>query len=350
MPAAWQQAFLLYVQYFTVKDVMQFLLITLKRAGFGLVLLIAVLVLNFVLMHLAPGDVADTIAQDAGGLDAEVMAQIRKDYGLDLPLWHQMMKYFFGVARLDLGYSFYYNQPVTTLILEKVPATLLLVISAQIVAIFLGVMFGVIAARKPNGITSHFVTMLSLVGYAAPVFWTGIMLIILFASIVPIFPIGNMVDVSIEREGFAYIMDVLHHLVLPTIALSSIFLALYSRLARASMMDVLGSDYVRTAQAKGLSEFQVVFKHALRNALLPVVTTAGLVFSGIVSGAVLVESVFSWPGLGTLAIQAIVARDTPTILGILFFSSLVVVVANLVTDMVYRTIDPRIKTSEGSQV
>jgi len=350
MPAAWQQAFLLYVQYFTVKDVMQFLLITLKRAGFGLVLLIAVLVLNFVLMHLAPGDVADTIAQDAGGLDAEVMAQIRKDYGLDLPLWHQMMKYFSGVARLDLGYSFYYNQPVTTLILEKVPATLLLVISAQIVSIFFGVMFGVIAARKPNGITSHFVTMLSLVGYAAPVFWTGIMLIILFASIVPIFPIGNMVDVSIEREGFAYIMDVLHHLVLPTIALSSIFLALYSRLARASMMDVLGSDYVRTAQAKGLSEFQVVFKHALRNALLPVVTTAGLVFSGIVSGAVLVESVFSWPGLGTLAIQAIVARDTPTILGILFFSSLVVVVANLVTDMVYRTIDPRIKTSEGSQV
>jgi len=350
MPAAWQQAFLLYVQYFTVKDVMQFLLITLKRAGFGLVLLFAVLVLNFVLMHLAPGDVADTIAQDAGGLDAEVMAQIRKDYGLDLPLWHQMMKYFSGVARLDLGYSFYYNQPVTTLILEKVPATLLLVISAQIVSIFFGVMFGVIAARKPNGITSHFVTMLSLVGYAAPVFWTGIMLIILFASIVPIFPIGNMVDVSIEREGFAYIMDVLHHLVLPTIALSSIFLALYSRLARASMMDVLGSDYVRTAQAKGLSEFQVVFKHALRNALLPVVTTAGLVFSGIVSGAVLVESVFSWPGLGTLAVQAIIARDTPTILGILFFSSLVVVVANLLTDMVYRIIDPRIKTSEGSQV
>jgi len=350
MPAAWQQAFLLYVQYFTVKDVMQFLLITLKRAGFGLVLLIAVLVLNFVLMHLAPGDVADTIAQDAGGLDAEVMAQIRKDYGLDLPLWHQMMKYFSGVARLDLGYSFYYNQPVTTLILEKVPATLLLVISAQIVSIFFGVMFGVIAARKPNGITSHFVTILSLVGYAAPVFWTGIMLIILFASIVPIFPIGNMVDVSVEREGFAYIMDVLHHLVLPTIALSSIFLALYSRLARASMLDVLGSDYVRTAQAKGLSEFQVVFKHALRNALLPVVTTAGLVFSGIVSGAVLVESVFSWPGLGTLAVQAIIARDTPTILGILFFSSLVVVIANLLTDMVYRIIDPRIKTSEGSQV
>ncbi len=329
---------------------MQFLTVTLKRAGFGLLLLLAVLALNFLLMHLAPGDVADSIAQDAGGLDAEVMAQIRKDYGLDLPLWQQMMKYFFNVIRLDLGFSYYYNQPVTTLILEKLPATLLLVISAQVLSISIGVTLGVAAARKPNGITSHFVTILSLVGYAAPVFWTGIMLIILFGSMVPIFPIGNMIDVSVEREGFAYVLDVLHHLVLPMLTLSSIFLALYSRLARASMLDVLGSDYVRTAQAKGLSEFQVVFKHALRNALLPVVTTAGLVFSGIVSGAVLVETVFSWPGLGTLAVQAIIARDTPTILGILFFSALVVVVANLLTDMVYRIIDPRIKTSEASNV
>ena len=315
-----------------------------------MLLLFTVLVLCFMLMHLAPGDVADTIAQDAGGLDSEVMEEIRRDYGLDLPLWQQMLKYFSSVVLLDLGYSFYYNQPVTTLILEKLPATLLLVISAQVISIFLGVLLGVMAARKPYGMTSHFVTVFSLVGYAAPVFWTGIMLIILFASIIPLFPIGNMVDVSVEREGFAYVMDVLHHLVLPMLTLSSIFLALYSRLARASMLDVLGSDFVRTAKAKGLSEFQVVFKHALRNALLPVVTTAGLVFSGIVSGAVLVETVFSWPGLGTLAVQAIVARDTPTILGILFFSSLVVIVANLLTDMVYRIIDPRIKTSAESQV
>ena len=152
-------------------------------------------------------------------------------------------------------------------------------------------------------------------------------------------------DVSVDREGFAKTLDVLHHLVLPSVTLASIFVALYSRLARASMLDVLGSDYVRTAKAKGLSEFLVVYKHALRNALLPVVTMAGLVFSGVISGAVLVEPVFSWPGLGTLAVQAIVARDTPTILGILFFSSLVVVVANLLTDLVYRIIDPRIKTS-----
>jgi len=329
---------------------MQFLVITLRRFGLGFGLLLAVLVLNFLLMHLAPGDVADTIAQDAGGLDAEVMAQIRKDYGLDLPLWQQMLKYFYSVVQLDLGYSFYYNQPVTKLILEKLSATLLIIIRAQVVSILIGVVLGVIAARKPNGLASHFVTILSLVGYAAPVFWTGIILIILFASMIPLFPIGNMVDVAVEGTGFAYMADVLHHLVLPMLTLASIFIALYSRLARASMLDVLGSDYVRIAQAKGLSEFQVVFKHALRNALLPVVTTAGLVFSGIVSGAVLVETVFSWPGLGTLAVQAIVARDTPTILGILFFSSLVVVVANLLTDMVYRIIDPRIQASHTQEM
>ncbi len=317
------------------EGVSKFLALGIKRIAIGLLLLFAVLVLCFLLMHLAPGDVADTIAQNSGGLDPEVMEQIRKDYGLDLPLWQQLLKYLARVVVLDLGHSFYYNQPVTDLIFEKLPATLLLVVSAQIVSITLGVFLGVLASRKPNGVTSHFV------------FWTGIMLIILFASIIPIFPIGNMVDVSVEREGFAYIIDVLHHLVLPTLTLSSIFLALYSRLARASMLDVLGSDFIRTAQAKGLSEFQVTYKHALRNALLPVVTTAGLVFSSLMSGAVLVEAVFSWPGLGTLAVQSIIARDTPTILGILFFSSLVVIVANLLTDLVYRIIDPRINTSEN---
>jgi len=258
-----------------------------------------------------------------------------------------LLKYLAKVATLDLGYSFYYNISVTDLILERLPATLLLVLSAQVLAITVGIVLGVIAARNPHGLTSHFVTVLALVGYSAPVFWTGIMLIILFSSTFPIFPIAGLMDVSVEREGFAHVLDVLHHLVLPSITLASIFLALYSRLARASMLDVLGSDYVRTAQAKGLSEFLVVYKHALRNALLPVVTMAGLVFSGVISGAVLVETVFSWPGLGMLAVQSIVARDTPTILGILFFSSLVVVIANLLTDLVYRIIDPRIKTSSA---
>ena len=314
-----------------------------RRGGNGLALLLAVLVLNFTLIHIAPGDVADTIAGDMGGADAEVMAQIRRDYGLDLPFHEQLFAYVAKLTRLDLGYSFFFNRPVTELLLERLPATLLLVLSAQVLAIMLGTVLGIIAARHPNGMLSHGVTIFALLGFSAPVFWTGIMLIILFCSIFPIFPVAGMVDVTVEGGWFVKALDVLYHLFLPMVTLASIFLALYSRLARASMLDVLGTDYVRTAQAKGLSEFQVVYKHALRNALGPVVTLAGLQFSGIVSGAVLVETVFSWPGLGTLAFQSITARDAPMVLGILFFSSLVVIVANLVTDLVYSFIDPRIR-------
>ena len=322
---------------------MSILALLVRRGGNGLALLLAVLILNFTLIHIAPGDVADTIAGDMGGADAEVMAQIRRDYGLDLPFHEQLFSYVARLARGDLGYSFFFNQPVTDLLLERLPATLLLVLSAQVLAIMLGTVLGVIAARRPNGLLSHGVTIFALLGFSAPVFWTGIMLIILFCSIFPIFPVAGMVDVTVEGGWFVKTLDVLYHLFLPMVTLSSIFLALYSRLARASMLDVLGTDYVRTAQAKGLSEFQVVYKHALRNALGPVVTLAGLQFSGIVSGAVLVETVFSWPGLGTLAFQSITARDAPMVLGILFFSSLVVIVANLVTDLVYSLIDPRIR-------
>ncbi|MEC8852498.1 MAG: ABC transporter permease, partial [Pseudomonadota bacterium] len=203
---------------------------------------------------------------------------------------------------------------------------------------------GVVAARRPNGLTSHAVTLLALFGFSAPVFWTGIMLLIAFSLLVPLFPVAGMQDVTIDGGAWVKMVDVAHHLVLPTITLASIFLALYSRLCRASMLEVLGSDYIRTARAKGLSDRQVVVKHALKNALNPVVTLAGLQFSAVVSGAVLVETVFSWPGLGTLALQSIIARDTPTILGILFFSSLVVVVANLLTDLALRLIDPRIRS------
>ena len=322
---------------------MSIVTLLIRRGGNGLALLLAVLILNFTLIHIAPGDVADTIAGDMGGADAEVMAQIRHDYGLDLPFHEQLFAYIVKLTRFDLGYSYFFNEPVTELLLERLPATLLLVLSAQVLAIMLGTVLGVIAARRPNGLLSHGVTLFALLGFSAPVFWTGIMLIILFCSIFPIFPVAGMVDVTVEGGWFIKTLDVLYHLFLPMVTLASIFLALYSRLARASMLDVLGTDYVRTAQAKGLSEFQVVYKHALRNALGPVVTLAGLQFSGIVSGAVLVETVFSWPGLGTLAFQAITARDAPMVLGILFFSSLVVIVANLVTDLVYSLIDPRIR-------
>ncbi|WP_425045382.1 ABC transporter permease [Primorskyibacter sp. S87] len=321
---------------------MQFLGTLSVRLFNAVVLLLVVLVLNFTLMHLAPGDVADTIAQSMGGADQEVLDEIRRDYGLDQPFFVQLGRYIGRVLHFDLGQSYFFNEPVTKLILERLPATLLLVITAQVLALVLGVILGVYSARKPNGIVSHFVTFLALFGYSAPVFWTGILLLIAFSLKIPLFPVAGMRDVTVDGGFWAHFWDVARHLVLPMITLSSIFLALYSRLSRATMMETLGSDYIRTAKAKGLTNRQVVYKHALKNSLSPVITLAGLQFSAVISGAVLVETVFSWPGLGTLAFQSIIARDTPTILGILFFSALVVIVGNLLTDLALRLVDPRV--------
>ena len=317
-----------------------------NRLVYAFVLLFAVLVLNFTLMHMAPGDVADTISQSMGGADEELLIEIRRDYGLDQPYFQQLVTYIGKVLRFDLGHSFFFNEPVSKLVLERVPATLLLVITAQILALLLGVVLGVYSARKPNGILSHFVTLFALFGYSAPVFWTGILLLIAFSLQIPLFPVAGMRDVTIEGNFWVHAIDVMKHMVLPVVTLASIFLALYSRLARATMIETLGTDFVRTARAKGLPERQVVYKHALRNSLSPVVTLAGLQFSAVVSGAVLVEAVFSWPGLGTLAFQSIIARDTPTILGILFFSALVVIIGNLLTDLALRFVDPRVGASK----
>ena len=315
----------------------------LRRAGYAAILVLAVVVLNFTLIQLAPGDPVEVIAGEMGGTSAEIMAQLRAAYGLDRSYVEQLAIYLGKVVRGDLGYSYYFNAPVSGLILQRVPATLLLVLSSLGLAIVVGTLLGVVAARRPNGWLSHLVTLLALVGYAAPVFWTGIMLVILFASIVPIFPVSGMYDVRLQLSGFAHALDVARHMVLPVSTLTIIYIALFSRLARASMLEVLGSDYVRTARAKGLPESSVVLKHALRNAILPVVTIAGLQFSHLFAGAVLVETVFNWPGMGRLAYESILRRDTPTILGILFFSALIVILANLLTDLAYRLIDPRIK-------
>ena len=314
----------------------------LVRVFYGVILLAAVLVLNFSMMHMAPGDVADTISQSMGGADKEILDQIRADYGLDRPFLVQLGSYIGNVLSFDLGFSYFYNRPVTELILQRLPATLLLVFTAQALALIVGVLLGVISARRPNGLTSHFVTLLALFGYSAPVFWTGILLLIGFSLNVQWFPVAGMRDVTISGNFWVHFVDVARHLVLPVITLGSIFLALYSRLCRATMLEVLGSDYIRTAKAKGLYDRDVVYKHALKNSLSPVISLAGLQFSAVISGAVLVEAVFSWPGLGTLAFQSIIARDTPTILGILFFSALVVIVGNLLTDLILRLIDPRI--------
>ncbi len=326
---------------------MSFFSALIKRLAWSILLILAVLVLNFLLIHMAPGDPADVIAGEMGGATQEMLDDIRKSYGLDKPLYVQLGVYLGRAVQGDLGNSFFYNTPVLELILGRMGPTLLLVITSLTFALIVGTALGVIASRKPNGILSYVVTIVSIVGYAAPIFWTGLMLVILFASVIPIFPISGMYDIRLEGGPLVKVLDVAHHLALPAFTLGIVYLAQYSRLTRASMLEILGSDYIRTARAKGVSEFKIFSKHALRNAILPIVTIAGLQFGAVISGAVLVETVFSWPGLGTLAFESILARDYPTILGILFFSAVLVIVANLVTDLTYRLVDPRVGAAKA---
>ncbi len=316
----------------------------LRRVFYGILLMLGVVVLNFLLIRLAPGDPAVVIAGEMGGVSEEMLAQIRADYGLDKPVLVQLGIYLGNVLQGDLGQSFFFNQPVTKLIALRVWPTILLVISALVLSITAGVTLGVLAARKPNGLMSAFVAIFSTIGYAVPVFWTGIMLIILFASIFPIFPVEGMQNVRLrDANPFVQAVDIAHHLVLPAFTLAVIYLAQYARLSRASMLEVLGSDYIRTARAKGASEGTVLFKHALRNAALPILTVAGLQFGNLISGALLVETVFNWPGMGRLAFDSILRRDYPTIMGVLFFASAMVVIANILTDLSYRVADPRLR-------
>ena len=315
-----------------------------QRILLGFFLLIAVIVLNFLLLQLAPGDVVDAMLAEGGGGDPVLAAKLRAAYGLDQPVYIQLFKYLGQVLTGDLGYSFYYDDSVSALILGHLPTTLMLTLSALVVAVGVGTLFGVYAAIKPRGIFSNFVTVFSLLGYATPVFWLGMIILLVFALYLPLFPAFGIRSIPEPEQWFDRILDLINHLVLPVFTLAILYLANYSRLSRASMLDVLGADYIRTARTKGLSEFKVIFKHALKNAALPVVTMAGLQLGHIFSGAVLVETVFSLPGLGPLLYESIMRRDYPVILGVLFGAAATTIVANIITDMVYKWMDPRIQS------
>ncbi|MEL0000067.1 MAG: ABC transporter permease, partial [Acidimicrobiaceae bacterium] len=318
------------------------------RIAWSVGLILAVIVMCFSLVHLAPGDAALVIAGDSGAGDPELIEEIREDLGLDDPYLIQLSRYVGDVASGDLGTSYRFNESVTSLIGDRIWPTILLVTTALLFAIVIGVLVGIFTARRPESPVSHGVTVFSLVGYSMPVFWTGYLLIIAFASNVRWFPVAGMRDVRFEGNRFEEWLDIAHHLVLPALTLGLIYLAQYSRLSRASMLEVLQSDYVRTARAKGLAERKVVYKHALRNAVIPVITIAGLQFGALLSGALLVETVFNWPGLGRLAADSVFQRDAPVLLGVLICSAALVVVINILTDVVYRMIDPRIRVGGSS--
>ncbi len=309
-------------------------------------LILAVIVFNFVLVHLAPGDVVDALS--SGGLgDAreEQNELIREQIGLDQPFHVQLFTYVGNVLTGDFGWSPIGNKPVLEMIAPRIFPTLLLALSALTFAVLIGVTIGSIAARHPTSFFSAGLTVFALIGFAMPVFWTGILLLLVFGVWLEWLPIAGMNDLRLANDApfVERALDTVRHLILPTISLGVIFLASYARLSRASMLEVLQSDYIRTARAKGLSEGPVMIKHALRNAVIPIITILGMEFGVLLSGAILVETVFNWPGLGRLAFEAVLTRDTNVLLAILTMVSATVILANLFTDIVYRLVDPRIR-------
>ena len=298
--------------------------------------------MNFLLLQLAPGDAADIIAGQAGHATPEFVEQLRREFGLDKPLYEQYFIYVGKLLALDLGYSFVYRLPVTNLILDRLPATLLLMAMALVLAIATGVLLGVTAAKNRGNAVDNVVSVAALVIYAMPVFWLGLMLIVFFSITLGVLPSGGMIDVRARDTGLAYLLDIGRHLILPVFTMALFYVAIYTRLMRASMLEVYALDFITTARAKGLSERRIAWRHAARNALLPVVTLAGLQFGHLLGGSVLVETVFGWPGLGRLVFDSLLQRDLNLLLGILFVSSVVVVLANLAADLTYGLLDPRI--------
>ncbi len=268
---------------------------------------------------------------------------IRAKFGLDQPLTTQLWIYLSGVLRGDLGYSLGYQQPVLRVILERIPATLLLMLSAILLSTTVGVVLGVEAARRENSFIDRAINTVALLGYSIPSFSIGLLLLIVFALHIGLFPAQNMSSANQELTGLSYLLDVLRHLTLPAATLAIVQFAQVMRLTRTQMLTVLRENFITTARAKGLRERQVIYGHALRNALIPLVTILGSDFGTLLSGAVLVETVFSWPGLGRLLIDSIAMRDYPVLMGIFLTISISVAVANLCTDLVYSLLDPRIK-------
>jgi len=307
-----------------------------KRVLVAIPLIFGVLAVNFMIIHLAPG------GPQAMYMDPRIPAEMRfkllENLGLTDPLHVQFYKYLSSLVRGDLGVSFFQGTPVANLISQRIPATLLLMGAGLGLAILIGIPLGVVAARKANGVLDRLISMLCLFGYAMPAFWMGLLLLMTFTQFYHLFPAGGMTTIG---SPFS-IQDVLWHLALPVMCLVLYSLAGITLFVRSSLLQVLRQDYITTARGKGLKERAVFYRHALRNSLLPVTTNIGVSLAYLLSGAVVVEAVFSWPGLGLLTFDAVLQRDYPVLLALFLVFSLMVIAVNLVMDIVYGLLDPRI--------
>ncbi len=327
----------------------------LKRLLQLIPVIIGVTIIAFSLIHIAPGDPARTmLGQHA---TQKEINEIRDKYGLDEPIIVQYGIWLSGVLRGDFGRSIITNELVINEISSRFPNTIELAIMAMLFAIIIGGLAGIISASRQYSVTDYSVMGIALFGISMPVFWLGIMLMMIFGVILGWLPIGGRIDLFIPYQritGFLLIDSIItlnlpalissiKHLILPAIALGTIPMAMIARVTRSSMLEVLRQDFIRTERAKGLSERTVIYKHAVRNAMVPVVTVIGLNFGLLLAGAILTETVFSWPGLGRLVVEAVYERDYPLVVGCILFFAVVFVIVNLITDILYTYIDPRIK-------
>ena len=305
----------------------------------------AIIVVNFFLIHAAPGDPASVMAGQSGAADPQFVEQLRHEFGLDKPLSTQLWIYVSSVARGDLGISHRQQRTVVSLIAERLPATLLLTATAFAFALVTGIALGAAAARRVGTWADSAITVLALGFYATPIFWVGLMLVLVFSVWLGWLPSFGMETVGADLHGWAAAADTARYLVLPALTLGLFYMAVYARLTRSAMLDVAGQDFIKTARAKGVGEGRILRRHILRNALLPVVTLAGIQAGQLIGGSVLVETVFAWPGIGRLAFDALLARDYQVLLGVFLTTSILVVVFNLLTDLVYLAVDPRMQAT-----
>jgi peptide/nickel transport system permease protein len=306
----------------------------------SLLLVLLLIGINFFLIHLAPGDPVYLLAGQSG--DEKYYEFIRAKFGLDQPLTTQLWIYYKNVLRGDLGFSFHQQQPVAGVVFSRVPPTLLLMMTALIISSITGIFFGVNAAQRANTFVDRTMTLFSGLSYSIPSFCLGQIILLLFSLHLGLFPSQGMISANREASGIAQWLDILSHLVLPATTLAIMQSAMIARLTRTEMLKVLSEDYILAARAKGLTERLVLYRHGLRNAMLPIVTILGNDLGTMLSGAVLIETVFAWPGLGRLMLESISSRDYPVLMGLFLLVSIGVVLANLLTDIIYFRLDPRV--------
>jgi len=313
-----------------------------RRTVSVVITVILVVALNFAIIHLAPGSPVDIMSGTLAPSPQQVV-YLEHFYGLDQPLYIQFLKYVSGLAHGNFGMSISFNQPVLTVVGAHIWATLLLTLTAAVLAFIIGAFLGTYTAARANGRLDLVVSIVTYLFYAMPVFWLGLLLILVFSSWLNLLPTSGMTSLRESYTGFALVLDVIHHMILPVAALTLVQIPVYYRIAKASMVEVLREDFVTTLTATGMRASRIMLRYALKNAILPTVTIFGLSLGYVITGAALVEIVFGWPGIGQLTLNAVFARDYPLLMGIYIITSISIAVMILLTDATYAVLDPRIR-------